>query len=83
LCGHPKGLMESDLFGHEKGAFTGPLPKLGRFELANQGTLFSTKYGTFRGVAAEVVARLRRRNSAFGEHADHPRNVRLVAAQES
>jgi formate hydrogenlyase transcriptional activator len=42
----PTGLLESELFGHERGAFTGAInQRIGRFELANHGTIFLHEIG--------------------------------------
>jgi transcriptional regulator with GAF, ATPase, and Fis domain len=42
----PEGLLESELFGHEKGSFTGAITqKIGKFELANEGTIFLDEIG--------------------------------------
>ena len=79
----PAGLIESELFGHEKGAFTGALSrKIGRFELADQATIFLDEIGD---LPLELQAKLLRvlQEGEF-ERLGNPRtlkvNVRIIAA---
>jgi len=79
----PASLIESELFGHEKGAFTGALQKqIGRFELANGGTLFLDEIGE---IPLELQAKLLRvlQEGEF-ERIGNPRtmkvDVRVIAA---
>jgi transcriptional regulator with GAF, ATPase, and Fis domain len=79
----PLGLLESELFGHERGAFTGAVArKIGRFELANKGTLFLDEIGD---VPLELQAKLlrvlqEREFERLGSNQTQQVNVRLVAA---
>jgi DNA-binding NtrC family response regulator len=79
----PPGLLESELFGHEKGAFTGALTqRIGRFEQANTGTLFLDEIGD---LPLELQPKLLRvlQEHAFerlGSSRTLRTNVRLVAA---
>ncbi len=79
----PSTLIESELFGHEKGAFTGAIQKqLGRFELANGGTLFLDEIGE---IPIELQSKLLRvlQEGEF-ERIGNPRtikvNIRVIAA---
>ena len=79
----PLGLLESELFGHEKGAFTGAIArKMGRFELAHNGTLFLDEIGD---IPLELQAKLLRvlqeqEFERLGSNQTRQVNVRIVAA---
>jgi len=79
----PTGLIESELFGHEKGAFTGAVAqRLGRLEVANQGTLFLDEIGE---IPLEVQPKLlrvlqEREFERLGSTRAQRSDVRLIAA---
>lgn len=79
----PTGLFESELFGHEKGAFTGAISqKVGRLELADQGTLFLDEVGD---VPLEIQPKLlralqEREFERLGSTRTKKADIRLVAA---
>jgi PAS domain S-box-containing protein len=79
----PAGLLESELFGHEKGAFTGAIArKLGRLELANDGTLFLDEIGEMPlDLQPKLLRALQEREfERLGGTRPITVNVRLVAA---
>ena len=79
----PKDLMESELFGHEKGAFTGAQARrIGRFEQANNGTLFLDEIGDMPAELQTRLLRVLADNEFYpvGAHASVKVNVRIIAA---
>jgi two-component system nitrogen regulation response regulator NtrX len=79
----PRELLESELFGHEKGAFTGALQRReGRFELAHGGTLFLDEVGELEPAAQAKLLRVVETGlvERLGGTAARPVDVRVVAA---
>ena len=79
----PFDLLESELFGHERGAFTGAIAqKVGRFELADKGTLFLDEVGDIPLALQPKLLRVLQEQEfeRLGSGKTHRVNVRLVAA---
>ena len=79
----PTNIIESELFGHEKGAFTGAIrQKLGKFELANKGTLFLDEIGSIDlDVQVKLLRVLQEKEfERVGGHKTITTDVRIVAA---
>jgi transcriptional regulator with GAF, ATPase, and Fis domain len=79
----PLDLLESELFGHEKGAFTGAIAqRIGRFELADKGTLFLDEVGDIPLALQPKLLRVLQEQEfeRLGSTQTHQMNVRLVAA---
>jgi formate hydrogenlyase transcriptional activator len=79
----PLDLLESELFGHERGAFTGAIAqKVGRFELADKGTLFLDEVGDIPPALQPKLLRVLQEQEfeRLGSTKTHKVDVRLVAA---
>jgi DNA-binding NtrC family response regulator len=79
----PDSLIESELFGHEKGAFTGAVARrTGKFELADGGTLFLDEIGDMAPATQAKVLRVLegRQFEPLGSHETHEVDVRIVCA---
>jgi len=79
----PLDLLESELFGHEKGAFTGAIAqKIGRFEMADKGTLFLDEVGDIPPALQPKLLRVLQEQQfeRLGSGRTHQVDVRLIAA---
>jgi formate hydrogenlyase transcriptional activator len=79
----PSGLLEAELFGHERGAFTGAInQKIGRFELADRGTLFLDEIGDISlGLQPKLLRVLQEQEfERLGSNRTQRVDVRVVAA---
>jgi formate hydrogenlyase transcriptional activator len=79
----PLDLLESELFGHERGAYTGAIAqKIGRFELADKGTLFLDEVGDIPAPLQPKLLRVLQEQEfeRLGSNRTHQVDVRLVAA---
>ncbi len=83
-CGAiPEALMESEFFGHEKGAFTGANErKIGRFQLANNGTLFLDEIGELKPEMQVKLLRVlqEKKFTPVGSSREVKTNARIIAA---
>lgn len=83
-CGAiPENLMESEFFGHEKGAFTGAIErKIGKFQLANNGTLFLDEIGELKPeMQVKILRALQEKKfTPVGSNREVKTNARIIAA---
>ena len=82
-CALPESLIEDELFGHEKGAFTGAIQsRRGRFEEARGGTIFLDEIGDLAMPQQAKLLRVLQERSLerLGSNASHPIDVRIICA---
>ena len=83
VCSFPESLIDDELFGHERGAFTGASQaRRGRFEEANGGTIFIDEIGDLAlPLQAKLLRALQERTvSRLGSNVCHPVDVRVISA---
>jgi transcriptional regulator with PAS, ATPase and Fis domain len=83
VCSFPESLIDDELFGHERGAFTGATQgRRGRFEEANGGSIFIDEIGDLAlPLQAKLLRALQERTiSRLGSNVSHPIDVRVICA---